>query len=169
MRGVEHENVVEALGLSEPRKRSQTAFMFGARTAVRTIWMPVARASASKAAPNLSSRSAGPRTGCRTQSDAFGMAIVGKCITLAWVRYIWDPKKARSNYQKHSISFEEAVTSFADPLAIIADDLVHPERAILIGMSWKARILLTVFHREGRGRDPTDHCTSGNPTRAEAL
>jgi uncharacterized DUF497 family protein len=38
-----------------------------------------------------------------------------------------------------------SVTSFADPLAIIADDLVHPERAILIGMSWKARILVTVF------------------------
>ncbi|HTB75681.1 MAG TPA: hypothetical protein VK762_20660 [Polyangiaceae bacterium] len=52
------------------------------------------------------------------------MAIVGKCITLARVRYVWDPKKARGNYQNHSISFEEAVTSFADPLAIIADDLV---------------------------------------------
>jgi uncharacterized DUF497 family protein len=77
------------------------------------------------------------------------MAIVGKCITLAWVRYIWDPKKARSNYQKHSILFEEAVTSFADPVAIIADDLVHPERALLIGMSWKARILVTVFIDKG--------------------
>jgi uncharacterized protein len=65
------------------------------------------------------------------------MAIAVKCITLACVRYIWDPKKARSNDRKHSISFEEAVTSFADPLAIIADDLVNPERAILIGMSWK--------------------------------
>jgi len=77
------------------------------------------------------------------------MALAGKCITLARVRYVWDPKKARSNYQKHSISFEEAVTSFADPLAIIADDLMHPERAILIGMSWKARILLTVFIEKG--------------------
>ena len=61
------------------------------------------------------------------------------------MRYVWDPKKARSNEQKHSVSFEEAVTSFADPLAIIADDLVHPERALLIGASWKSRILLTVF------------------------
>ena len=82
-------------------------------------------------------------------SHTFGMAIARKCITLALVRYIWDPKKARSNEKKHSISFEEAVTSFADPLAIIADDLVHPERAILIGMSWRARILLTVFIEEG--------------------
>jgi uncharacterized DUF497 family protein len=61
------------------------------------------------------------------------------------VRYVWDPKKARSNEQKHGVSFEEAVTSFADPLAIIADDVLHPERAILIGMSWKTRVLVTVF------------------------
>ena len=61
------------------------------------------------------------------------------------MRYVWDPKKERSNRQKHGVSFEEAVTSFADPLAIIADDLVHPERAILIGMSWNDRILVAVF------------------------
>ncbi len=61
------------------------------------------------------------------------------------MRYVWDPKKARSNQQKHGVSFEEAVTSFADPLAIIVDDLVHHERTILIGMSWETRILVTVF------------------------
>jgi len=61
------------------------------------------------------------------------------------VRYVWDPKKARSNERKHGVSFEEAVTSFADPLAIIADDLVRAERAILIGLSWEARMLVTVF------------------------
>ena len=48
--------MVEALATQRPRKRSQMAFMFGARTAVRRIRMPVARASASKAAANLSSR-----------------------------------------------------------------------------------------------------------------
>ncbi len=61
------------------------------------------------------------------------------------MRYVWDPRKARSNEQKHGVSFEEAVVSFADPLAIIVDDLVHPERAILIGMSAKANVLVTVF------------------------
>jgi len=66
-------------------------------------------------------------------------------LHLLRVRYVWDPKKERSNRQKHGVSFEEAVTSFADPLAIITDDLVHPERAILIGMSWEARMLVTVF------------------------
>ncbi|MDP9151162.1 MAG: BrnT family toxin [Myxococcota bacterium] len=61
------------------------------------------------------------------------------------MRYVWDPEKARSNEQKHGVTFEEATTAFADPLAIIVDDLGHPGRAILIGLSWKARILLTVF------------------------
>lgn len=61
------------------------------------------------------------------------------------MRFVWDPKKARLNRQKHGVSFEEAVTAFSDPLAIIVDDLVHSERAILIGVSWKARVLLTVF------------------------
>jgi len=61
------------------------------------------------------------------------------------VRYVWDPKKARSNEQKHGVTFEEAVTSFADPLAIIVEDLVHPERAILIGMSSEANVLVTIF------------------------
>ena len=66
-------------------------------------------------------------------------------LHLLCVRYVWDPKKARSNQQKHGVSFEEAVTSFGDPLAIIADDFAHPERAVLIGMSWEARMLVTVF------------------------
>ncbi len=61
------------------------------------------------------------------------------------MRYVWDPKKARINQQKHGATFEEAVTSFADPLGIIVDDDVHPERAILIGTSWKGRVLFTVF------------------------
>ncbi|MCW5777446.1 MAG: BrnT family toxin [Phycisphaeraceae bacterium] len=66
-------------------------------------------------------------------------------MTLVSARYVWDPTKARTNRKKHGISFQEAVTSFADPLGIIVEDGVHPERAILIGVSWKERILLTVF------------------------
>ncbi len=61
------------------------------------------------------------------------------------VRYVWDPTKGRTNRKKHGVSFEEAVTSFADPLAIIVDDGEHPERAILIGMSFAERVLFTVF------------------------
>ena len=59
------------------------------------------------------------------------------------MRYVWDPTKARANRKKHGIPFEEAVTSFADPLAIIVDDDAHPERALLIGMSFTERVLVT--------------------------
>jgi uncharacterized DUF497 family protein len=65
------------------------------------------------------------------------------------VRHAWDPAKDRSNWKKHGVAFGEAVKSFADPLAIIVDDDVHPERAILIGTAWKARVLLTVFIDRG--------------------
>lgn len=61
------------------------------------------------------------------------------------MRFTWDPTKARSNQRKHGIAFEEAVTAFADPLALVVDDLVHPERALLIGTSSKERIVVTVF------------------------
>jgi uncharacterized DUF497 family protein len=45
------------------------------------------------------------------------------------VRFTWDPRKAASNVSKHGVAFKEAVTVFADPLAIIVEDAEHPERA----------------------------------------
>jgi uncharacterized DUF497 family protein len=61
------------------------------------------------------------------------------------VHFVWDPRKAASNVQKHGVSFEEAVTVFADPLALIVQDEEHPERARLLGQSGQERILVTVF------------------------
>ncbi len=61
------------------------------------------------------------------------------------MRFTWDPVKARSNERKHGVSFEEAVTTFADPLALVIKDTVHEEaRFILIGLSAPERILFTV-------------------------
>ena len=37
----------------------------------------------------------------------------------------WDAKKAESNLKKHSITFEEAVTVFLDPLSITFLDEKH--------------------------------------------
>lgn len=65
------------------------------------------------------------------------------------MRYVWNPTKAHSNRTKHGVAFDEAVTSFADPLGIIVDDDEHPERAVLIGTSRKERILFTVFIEKG--------------------
>lgn len=61
------------------------------------------------------------------------------------VRFIWDPRKAAANVRKHGVSFEEAATVFADPLALAVEDAVDPGRTLLIGMSERERVLLTVY------------------------
>ena len=62
--------------------------------------------------------------------------------------YEWDPKKAKANLLKHGVSFEEALTAFADPLARIfvdEDHSVEEQRKIIIGYSAKERILIVCF------------------------
>jgi uncharacterized protein len=60
----------------------------------------------------------------------------------------WDPRKAAGNLRKHDVSFEEAVTVFADPLARVFDDPDRSEserREIIIGHSSDRRLLLVCF------------------------
>ena len=73
------------------------------------------------------------------------MRLNTKSITLVSVQFTWDPTKATSNRKKHGVSFPEAATVFADPLAIVMDDAVHEGRAILVGQSESRRVLFTVF------------------------
>jgi len=40
----------------------------------------------------------------------------------------WDGAKARQNVRKHGVSFEEASTVFADPLALTIGDPLRKER-----------------------------------------
>jgi uncharacterized DUF497 family protein len=61
------------------------------------------------------------------------------------VRFTWDPRKAAANVRKHGVTFEEAVTVFADPLALLVTDAVEADREILIGESVVRRVLVTVF------------------------
>lgn len=64
----------------------------------------------------------------------------------------WDDQKAASNLQKHGVSFDEAVSVFADGLALtFADtDPFHSEdRSRTYGISNKGR-LLVVVHTERR-------------------
>ena len=61
------------------------------------------------------------------------------------MRFTWDPRKASANVRKHGVTFEEAVTVFADPLAWILDDALHAERALLIGASLAGRTLVIVY------------------------
>jgi uncharacterized protein len=66
------------------------------------------------------------------------------CYTYC-MRFGWDPEKARTNLAKHGVSFAEAATAFADPLALLLSDEVHRERGILVGQSEAARLLFTVY------------------------
>ena len=64
------------------------------------------------------------------------------------MKFEWDPKKAASNFSKHRVSFDEALTVFADPLAKIFDDEDHSteeQREIIIGHSANHRLLLVCF------------------------
>ncbi len=57
----------------------------------------------------------------------------------------WNPRKAASNRAKHGVSFEEALTVFADALARIFDDEDHSSterREIIIGHSSTQRLLV---------------------------
>jgi hypothetical protein len=42
------------------------------------------------------------------------------------VKVEWDPRKAAGNKRKHGVSFDEAVTCFADPLGLLLEDAAHP-------------------------------------------
>jgi uncharacterized DUF497 family protein len=65
----------------------------------------------------------------------------------------WDEEKAAVNERKHGISFAEAATLFADPLAAIFDDPDHSleeSREIIIGHSDRRRLLVVGFTERER-------------------
>lgn len=64
----------------------------------------------------------------------------------------WDTAKAAANLTKHGVSFPEAATVFADPLAVYLDDGAELSRMVVIGMSIRDRILCVV-HVERGDRD----------------
>jgi hypothetical protein len=64
------------------------------------------------------------------------------------LEFEWDEDKAEANRKKHGVSFEEAASVFADPLAAIFDDEAHSteeQREIIVGHSDKNRLLLVCF------------------------
>jgi uncharacterized DUF497 family protein len=64
------------------------------------------------------------------------------------MQFEWDPEKAVKNKRKHGITFEEASTIFADPLAITFADPDHSfdeDRYLTFGLS-KLERLLVVSH-----------------------
>ena len=65
------------------------------------------------------------------------------------LNFEWDEEKSRSNYVKHGVTFDEACTVFADPLALFIADPDHSapndERFILLGESASPRLVVVVF------------------------
>lgn len=64
------------------------------------------------------------------------------------VRFEWDESKALLNERKHGVSFDEAVTVFADPLSLTVVDGAHSDeedRFVDIGESSDGRLLVVVY------------------------
>jgi uncharacterized protein len=67
----------------------------------------------------------------------------------------WDRTKADTNVNRHGVSFDEAVTVFADPLARIVEDPRHSieeVRLSLIGVATSGRHLTILFTERGEDR-----------------
>lgn len=60
--------------------------------------------------------------------------------------YEWDKAKARSNREKHGVSFADAVVVLEDEQAItVPDDNPNEERFITIGMDAFGQVLVVVY------------------------
>ena len=63
-------------------------------------------------------------------------------------RFIWDPIKAARNLRKHGVSFDEATTTFGDPLSVLLPDPSHSvgeDRSVVIGLSGNARLIVVAY------------------------
>jgi uncharacterized protein len=60
------------------------------------------------------------------------------------MKFEWNPTKAKTNFTKHQVSFQEAATVFDDPFSVTFPDPAHSideERLIIIGQSRNGRLL----------------------------
>lgn len=61
------------------------------------------------------------------------------------MKFEWNPDKAKLNYEKHNVSFEEAATVFNDLLSVTFPDPDHSvgeSRYVIIGMSTFGQLLI---------------------------
>jgi uncharacterized DUF497 family protein len=88
-----------------------------------------------------------------------------KAVRYSWIQsdsrrpmqdddFEWDDDKARSNFQKHGVTFGEAATVFVDELAVVFPDPDHSldeDRYLVIGVSATGRTLI-VSHTDRENR-----------------
>jgi uncharacterized protein len=68
------------------------------------------------------------------------------------MQFEWDPDKARRNFKKHKVSFEEAVTVFYDAFSATFDDPEHSAgepRFVTIGLSSRGRLVVVAHTDRG--------------------
>lgn len=70
-------------------------------------------------------------------------------VTVIEGDFEWDDAKATENETKHGVSFPEAATVFADPLAIYLDDGSDTDTMVVIGTSLRERLLYVVHVQRG--------------------
>ena len=64
----------------------------------------------------------------------------------------WDSEKARSNRQKHGVSFAEAVIALEDPLALTVPDRTRgEERLVTIGQDSEGKLIVIAWIPLGQG------------------
>ena len=92
-------------------------------------------------------------------------------VVVAGLRFEWDPRKDRSNLEKHGISFAEAQTVFLDERALLIDDPEHSgdeDRFVLMGLSLSLRVLV-VCHCYRKGGDVIRLISARKADRSERL
>ena len=97
-------------------------------------------------------RAGAPSTGHKKRVDERpGLSRVRDFRMVAVMDFEWDEAKAQRNIQKHAISFDEAITVFADPNVVMLDtsraDQEEP-RSKAIGLI-DGRVFIVVFTRRG--------------------
>jgi uncharacterized protein len=68
------------------------------------------------------------------------------------MRFEWDDNKAESNAVKHGITFEDAVTVFADPDLLFTQDSQHSQGEVRewgIGVTESGSLVVIVFTMRG--------------------
>ena len=68
------------------------------------------------------------------------------------MRFEWDARKADANRRSHGVTFEEAISAFADPLSVTIADPLHSadeHRFVLIGHSHRGRVVVVVHTERG--------------------
>lgn len=64
----------------------------------------------------------------------------------------WDDEKAKANFKKHRVGFDEATTVFTDAFSVTIPDPGHSadeQRYVDVGHSDKGRVLVVVYTERG--------------------